>query len=93
MTASAELSAILQDLVERWCDRRALGPIRHLLATFPVETATSDEWHRLWGALQHIRGFGEDVLPAGERQRVEAALRLLDQALRTSGQVPRTPGS
>ena len=93
MTMSPKLSSILDDLVERWCDRRALRPLRLVLVAYPAVMSTSDAWHQLWGALRNVRGLNDIELPDPERQQVEEALRLVDRAIRGAGQVPTGPSA
>ena len=93
MTMNSELSSILDNLIERWCDRRALGPLRLALVAYPATMSTSDEWHRLWAALRNVRGLNDIELPDPERQQVEQALRLVDRAIRAAGQVPTVPSA
>ena len=85
--ADPELGSILRDLVGRWCDRRALDPLRYLLDAYPFYMGTSDEWHKLGSALRNVRGLGPETLPNSERELVENALRMVDRAIRAAGQV------
>jgi len=93
MPTDSELGTILDGLVGRWCDRRALDPLRYLLAAYPLHMRTSDEWHQLWVALRNVRGLSAQVLPDVERKLVEDALRLVDRAIRGAGQVPAGPSA
>lgn len=90
---SPSLDALLAGLVNSWCDRRALSPLRCLLAAYPMHMGTSDEWHELWTALRNVRGLNEGQLLEAERSQAEDALRLVDRAIRASGQVPTGPSA
>ena len=82
-----ELPELLKRLVEGWCDRRALSPLRCILAAYPMINGTSDEWHELYRALRNVRGLG-DILTDPEQRDVEQALRLVDRSLRAVGRTP-----
>jgi hypothetical protein len=84
----SRLAEILDTLVDRWCSRRALAPLRCLLQSWPGPLLHSDQWQELWQALQNIRGLGPDVLTAEERDLHAEAVRLVNGALRAVGQRP-----
>jgi hypothetical protein len=90
---SSELGPIMQSLTEKLCDRRALGPLRHLLEGWPLIMATSDEWHALWSALRNLRGVAVHELTDEERGLVDQAYRLVDRSIRAAGQVPGGPSA
>jgi hypothetical protein len=90
---NSELGPIMQSLIERLCDRRALGPLRHLLAGWPMTMSTSDEWHDLWAALRNLRGVAGPQLLAEERALVEQAYRIVDRSIRAAGQLPGGPSA
>ena len=79
------LSERLERLIDGWCERRALSPLRHILQGYPLVTALSDEWHELRDALRNVRGLGEGELTADERESVEQALREVEHTLRDNG--------
>jgi hypothetical protein len=93
MIKGSELPTILDDLIGRWCDRRALNPLRYLLNAYPLHMGTSDEWQELWAALRNVRGLSAADLQDAERHRVDEALRLVDRAIREAGQVPTGPSA
>ena len=90
---SSEIGPIMQSLTEKLCDRRALGPLRHLLAGWPLTMATSDEWHALWAALRNLRGVAVHQLTDEERTLVDQAYRLVDRSIQAAGQVPGGPSA
>ena len=49
-------------LVDAWCERRALKPLRHVLAGFPLSNGLTDDWAGLLTALQNVRAFCRDVV-------------------------------
>ena len=84
----SRLAEILDTLIEGWCSRRALAPLRCLLPSWPGPLLHSDQWHELWQALQNIRGLGPDALTLEERELHAEAMRLVNGALRAVGQSP-----
>jgi hypothetical protein len=82
------LIVLLDTLVDRWCSRRALGPLRCLLPAWPAPLIHSDQWHELWRALQDIRGLGPEALTPEESALHAEAVRLVNQSLRAVGQSP-----
>ena len=62
MTTDQSLTAILDNLIDQWCERRALTPLRILLRAWPTDLALSDAWHELWRALRDVRGLGPEAL-------------------------------
>ena len=90
---SSEIGPIMQSLTDKLCDRRALGPLRHLLEGWPLIMATSDEWHALWSALRNLRGVAVHELTDEEQALVDQAYRLVDRSIRAAGQVPGGPSA
>jgi hypothetical protein len=89
MAEKSRLAEILDDLVDRWCARRALEPLRYMLTAWPTPLRLSDEWLALGEALRNINGLRPGTLTAEERELHAEALRLLHRAVRAVGQSPR----
>lgn len=81
-TAKPRLFALLDDLVNRWCDQRALGPLAIILRAYPMVAQLSDNWFDLRDALRTLRG---GRLPPDEAAIIEEALREVEGALERSG--------
>jgi hypothetical protein len=82
------LAEILDTLVEQWCARRALEPLRFLLQAWPAPLVLSDEWHELWRALRNVQGLRPGILTPEESDLSAEALRLVNGSLRAVGQSP-----
>lgn len=93
MQADQHLATLLTDLVDRWCDRRALAPLRCLLPAWPSTLRLSDDWHALWLALRNVSGLGSAALTTDESRIHSEALRILEVALRSAGQDPLSVGN
>jgi hypothetical protein len=88
MTANSRLAEILDDLIDRWCERRALDPLRILLAAWPASGDLTEDWHLLWQQLLTLNGLRPGILTAEERELQAEALRLVNKALRAVGHNP-----
>ena len=54
--------AIMAQLVESWCDRRALRLLRQLLMCYPRGSGLTDEWEDLATCFKTIRmQYGNDL--------------------------------
>jgi hypothetical protein len=42
-------------LVDAWCDRRAIGPLRVILGCYPILNNLTDDWATLANGLRTIR--------------------------------------
>lgn len=59
----------VQELVDRWCDRRDLRSLRIILSGWPRVSGLTDEWAQLMEALRSLRA--DRRLPHDEHQVVE----------------------
>jgi hypothetical protein len=84
----SRLVQILEELTDRWCERRALRPLALLLPAWPSPLAHTDQWHELWRALRNVNGLPPEALTAEEQELHGEAQRLVNRALRAVGQHP-----
>ena len=69
----ADTNEELSALVNAWCDRRAIGPLRVILACYPIVNNLTDDWASLAAGLKTIRvQHGSDL----ERSETDAVVRL-----------------
>ncbi|MCA1612991.1 MAG: hypothetical protein LC800_02315 [Acidobacteria bacterium] len=55
---------VLDGLIEAWCERRALKPLRYILQGYPLTSGLTDDWHQLKEALENVRACcGDDLTP------------------------------
>lgn len=83
MTSNAELFALLDGLVDGWCERRALRPLSLILRAYPMASLLSDSWQDLRLALRDLRCLEEPVVSSAEANAVDDALRAVEQVLNT----------
>ena len=65
----------IQQLVERWCDRRALKPLRQLLPVYPLHTPHTDEWFDLYRGLKDVQVLSKAELPQDEQEMLRTAMQ------------------
>ena len=68
-------------LLNAWCDRRALGPLRIVLPHYPMHNGFTDEHIALSNALKTVRSQLGSTLPAQEFDKVVMLLHTLESAL------------
>jgi hypothetical protein len=71
----------LDSLVDAWCERRALAPLRILLPAYPLTNRLTDGWELLLQALYDVRAFCLQSLPEDEMLQIEACIVAAEQAL------------
>jgi hypothetical protein len=74
-----ELSQTLQELVERWCDRRSLQALRFILRGFPLSNYLTDDWAELMTALKDVRAFARKELTPDEPKSVDDCIRAIER--------------
>jgi hypothetical protein len=85
MTDKPPLFAILDELIERWCDRRELGALAGLLPSYTAFTGLTDAWVDLFEALRTLRAWGRDRLPDDEVDLLGEAIAHTYQSLKSAG--------
>ena len=75
-----DLNKEVSDLINAWCQRRALRPLRYLLPHWPHNGLT-DGLVELKIALENVRAFGRDELLSDEERVVSRLIAELDHAL------------
>ena len=66
-------------LIDAWCERRALAPLRHILGAYPLPPlALTDSWGQLYDALKDISITCKPTLPREEWEQVKELMRQVD---------------
>lgn len=76
---------LLRELIDRWCERRALQPLARLLPAYLAFSGLTDSWVGLYRALNDVRGLGPDVLPAADLASISEARAAIWQVLSAAG--------
>ena len=81
MSLALDVSQILDPLIDAWCARRALRPLRFILGAYPRPQWLTDDCFQLLEALKNTKGLCCDMLPSEERAALTRAMILLQDAL------------
>jgi hypothetical protein len=73
-------NAIVEFLVDRWCERRALRPLRHILAAWP-NVGLTDGYGALGDALAKARSLSRDDLEDTESELAHLAQNGIERIL------------
>jgi hypothetical protein len=73
---------ILDHLINGWCERRALRPLRYLLDAYPGVLAHTDQQFELVEALKKVKALCRDDLTQEERRLVTQAHDFFEERLR-----------
>jgi hypothetical protein len=84
----SRLQQVLDELADRWRERRALRPLDILLRAWPSPLVHSDQWHELSRAMQDLTALEPDALTPEEQELHGEAKRLVNGALRALGHRP-----
>jgi hypothetical protein len=74
---------ILDGLINSWCERRAIRPLRYLLGAYPEVLAHTDLQFELLEALKKVKALCHDDLTQEERRLVTQAHDFFEERLRT----------
>jgi hypothetical protein len=68
-------------LIDQWCERRVIRPLRCLLRGYPGPPAHTDQFFELLDALKDIKGLCRNDLTPEELTHVISAINELEDAL------------
>ena len=68
-------------LIDAWCERRALGPLRVILGCYPFASGLTDEWGLLASGLKTIRAQHRGELTADELESVITLQQLAESVV------------
>jgi hypothetical protein len=70
-------------LIDQWCERRALRPLRFLLAVYPPAPVHTDQFFELLDKLKDVKGLCRNELAPEELGYVISAINELEDALKS----------
>jgi hypothetical protein len=76
------LNQKLDWLIDQWCERRAIRPLKFLLRTYPGVLVHSDQIHDLLEALRDVKGLSRNELTQKELECVISAINELEDSLK-----------
>ena len=71
----------LELLIDQWCQRRALRPLRILLPAYPGIPIHTDQFHCLLEGLRDVKGLCRSQLTSDELACVIEAINEIEDAL------------
>jgi hypothetical protein len=77
----SDVNEELEQLVNAWCDRRAIGPLRVILGCYPINNDLTDDWAAAVDGLKTVRVRHVASLTAGEMDAVVRLQHLLETAV------------
>jgi hypothetical protein len=80
--STAELATHVDVLVAAWCDRRALGALRQILAGWPSSFRLTEDWVLLREALRNVVGVSRSELTNAEIESIHDCIAAIDIAIR-----------
>ena len=78
-----DIPKVLDTLIDGWCERRAIRPLKYLLRAYPGPLAHTDQQYELLDALKDVKGLCRDDLTPEERQLLNEAHNTLEDSLGT----------
>ncbi len=58
----------IDTLINCWCERRCLKPLRYILQHYPLLSGLTDEWGALYESLRDIKGLCQKELNSEEQK-------------------------
>ena len=80
-TENLTLNQKLDWLIDQWCERRVLHPLRFLLAAYPSVLAHTDQFGDLLEKLRDIKGLYRNELTPEELTLVISAINELEDSI------------
>lgn len=68
----------LDSLIDGWCERRAIKPLRLLLRSYPGSLAHTDQFANLLDALKDVKGLARQELTSEELTKVISSINVLE---------------
>jgi hypothetical protein len=75
------LGRLLDKLIDGWCERRCLAPLRLLLPAWPLRNSLTDDWGDLLVALKGIELLSESGIDDADRDDVAEARRYVEHVV------------
>jgi hypothetical protein len=68
MSEANQILFKIDKLIDSWCERRSLGPLRHILRSYPPLSGLTDEWGAVLDSLKDIKGLCGGELTDDEKK-------------------------
>jgi len=74
MAQSDSVFSLLDELVNGWCERRALNALRLTLPSYYSINGLTDDWQQLYNALRDVRAMCKDEIDNDEREKLNQVI-------------------
>jgi hypothetical protein len=81
MTGSTKIFTTLDELIDGWCERRALKALRLTLPGYHSVNGLTDGWQQLYAALRDVRATCKDELNKEEREKLNGVIVSIESLL------------
>jgi len=75
----ADALPYIERLIDAWCERRAIGPLRWILSSAYPGLYHTDQWLTVLDALKTIKGLCHEQLTPEEKDWLRAELGILQE--------------
>lgn len=81
MNNTNDIAPKIDHLVDSWCARRALKPLRFILRSYPLHSGLTDEWGELLSSLKDIKGLCRSELTGDEKKTLVELVNAVEDML------------
>ncbi|MBI3868940.1 MAG: hypothetical protein HY299_10450 [Verrucomicrobia bacterium] len=81
MSETNTLFPKIDKLIDGWCERRALRPLRFILRSYPLCGGLTDEWGALLESLKDIKGLCGSELTSEEKKVLVEVINAVDDTV------------
>ena len=78
MNNTNDIFTKIDKLINDWCERRALKPLRFILRNYPLCNGLTDEWGQLLDSLKDIKGLCENELTNEEKKMLSELVNAVE---------------
>lgn len=71
----------IDKLIDAWCERRMLKPLRFILKNYPLHSYLTDEWGALLESLKDIKGLCVSDLTNEEKKVLIEVINIVDNVV------------
>jgi hypothetical protein len=86
MSTTNEIFPKIDKLIDNWCERRALKPLRFILKNYPLSEGLTDDYGALLESLKDVKGLcGNDLSSEEKKVLIELVNAVEDTMCRRTG--------